>query len=44
MKLFKVLGFASLLAATIAFAAPAYAFTSGGWEGQANHDEVGLFS
>lgn len=43
MKLFKVLGLASLLAATIAFAAPAYAFTSGGWEGQANHDEDGTF-
>src|SRR6476469_4695298 len=43
MKLFKVLGFASLLAAMIAFAAPASAFTSGGWEGQANHDEDGSF-
>src|SRR6478752_708060 len=43
MKLFKVLGFASLLAAMIAFAAPASAFTSGGWEGQANHDEDGTF-
>jgi len=43
MKLFKVLGFASLLAATIAFVAPAGAFTSGGWEGQANHDEDGTF-
>src|SRR6476619_7260911 len=43
MKLFKVLGFASLLAAMIAFAAPASAFTSSGWEGQANHDEDGTF-
>ena len=43
MKLFKVPGFASLLAATIAFVAPASAFTSGGWEGQANHDEDGTF-
>ena len=43
MKLFKVLGFASLLAAMIAFVAPVGAFTSGGWEGQANHDEDGTF-
>jgi hypothetical protein len=43
MKLFKVLGFASLLAAMIVFVAPAGAFTSGGWEGQANHDEDGTF-
>src|SRR5262245_48844795 len=27
----------------IAFVAPANAFTSGGWEGQANHDEDGTF-
>src|SRR5262245_6703467 len=43
MKPFKVLGFASLLAAMIVFVAPAGAFTSGGWEGQANHDEDGPF-
>src|SRR5215475_13627530 len=43
MKPFKVLGFVSLLAAMIAFVAPANAFTSGGWEGQANHDDDGTF-
>jgi hypothetical protein len=44
MKVLKVLGFASLLAATIGLIAPpASAFTSGGWEGQANNDEDGSF-
>jgi hypothetical protein len=44
MKLLRVLGFASLLAATITLVVlPASAFTSGGWEGQANNDENGSF-
>jgi hypothetical protein len=44
MKLLRVVGFASLFAATITLvAAPASAFTSGGWEGQANNDEDGSF-
>src|SRR4029078_2029891 len=44
MKLLRVLGFVSLLVATIGLIAPPQsAFTSGGWEGQANTDEDGTF-
>jgi len=44
MKLLRVLGSVSLLVATIGLIAPpASAFTSGGWEGQANTDEDGSF-
>ena len=43
MSLFRILGFASLIAATVALVAPADAFTSDGWEGQASHDEDGTF-
>ena len=44
MKSLKVLGFVSFLAAAAAFAAPpAQAFTSGGWQGQANRDDDGTF-
>src|SRR5215468_7919865 len=44
MKSLRVLGFASLLAASAALVAPqASAFTSGGWEGQANNDDDGTF-
>jgi len=44
MKSLRVLGFASLLAAGAALVSPqASAFTSGGWEGQANNDDYGTF-
>lgn len=44
MPLLRVLGFASLLAASVVLIAPpANTFTSGGWEGQANNDEDGTF-
>src|SRR6516165_2738051 len=44
MKSLRVLGFASLLAVSAALVAPqASAFTSGGWEGQANDDDDGTF-
>jgi hypothetical protein len=44
MKSIRVLSFSSLLAAAIAFIAPpASAFTSGGWQGQANRDDDGTF-
>ena len=41
----KVLGFISFIVAAALFAAPpAHAFTSGGWEGEANNDDDGTFS
>jgi hypothetical protein len=39
----KVLGFISFLAAAALLTPAAYAFSSGGWEGQANHDGDGTF-
>ena len=43
-NILKVLGFISFLVVAAAlFAPPAQAFTSGGWEGQANSDDDGTF-
>ena len=43
MKSLKVLGFISFLAVAAVLAVPAQAFTSGGWQGQANRDDDGSF-
>jgi hypothetical protein len=43
MKLLKVLGIILLVTAVALPALPAGAFTSGGWEGQANRDDDGTF-
>ena len=41
MKLLKILGFATVLGAAALCSPLAGAFTSGGWQGQANHDDDG---
>ena len=43
MKLLKILGFATVLGAAALCSPLAGAFTSGGWQGQANHDDDGTF-
>src|SRR4029079_9264642 len=43
-NILKVLGFISfIVAAALLAASPAQAFTSGGWQGQANRDDDGTF-